>query len=938
MVLTRSQYKKLGEILVTTENHKKVKTKRMTKTDKKETGDSSTSQKPSTYEAVGLLQKQMESMNSTLSMLTTFITKEGKKTKTKKESLFSKPQESDEEDTEDEEEDEEVDKTKTSHRGGSNFQNLKIDFKVELPMYDGSVDVEKLDDWIERLETYFTLYGFSSKEKIIFATLKLSSHALMWWKSYRKYCNDEKTVSWRKFKELLKKQLYPVGFVEERWQKWYNLRQKFNQLVQEYTTEFQNQAMVLDIPLEDYSIYMKYVAGLNEYIRKELKLFTIESIHEATVKAIAFEGKLKKSDNKNNANHCKASGHVEDKCWDKHPELPNLKLKLNMMTWNPITEEQDDPREHLFCVKLQVKTSLVDAIVDIGWIQKDSGLSVTQQCTFRFALHESYIGEIISDVVPIDVCQVIFGNPYLWDRYALYDMRNRKYTFTKDGAQFVIRVVQPPQGINLITTAQAKRLVNACGKFVLLMVRQCEELPSKVSLTSLSTKQDSDLKQLKIQFGDLFQDLTGLPPRRSIEPDITLVGESSLPNLGLYHTSLQESDEIKRQDGKPVEYHSELFTRAIKNYPLYDKELYALYQAVKHWRVYLLGKDVVVHSDHKPLEYLHAQTKLQQARHMKYKDFKDVYEKAQQGYKSEFEIRDDLLYKGSLLCIPEDGDRLQWIREAHTFRVAGHFGVEKTLSNLRRYVVWPKMQNDVSRYVRGCKLCFTSKPANRKKVHSSSGKSPFETCYGYLPPSPFNLAFTTNEVQGRKGETDKLRAQRFLEKISQIHATVEAQLKKSQEKYKAKHDKHRVPCNFSVGDLVWLKLSKERLKGEGKKLKPLRYGPFRILDQIGDNAFKLDLPPYLGMYLVINVEYLKLFEPPLLDDAEDDKVVLPMVDDLWFDREEPLKTDCILERKMTSTQRGDRIMFRIGRVGQLPSKARWFNKDQGALEFPNLLF
>ncbi|KAK1382534.1 hypothetical protein POM88_020269 [Heracleum sosnowskyi] len=179
--------------------------------------------------------------------------------------------------------------------------NLKIDFEVEIPMYDGSVDMEKLDDWIERLETYFTLYGFSSKKKIIFVTLKLSSHALMWWKSYRKNCNDEKTVLWRKFKELLKNQFYPVGFLEKRWQKSYNLCQNFNQPVQEYTTEFKNQATVLDILLEDYSIYMKYVAGLNEYIHNELKLFTIESIHEATVKAIAIEGKLKKSDNKNDA-------------------------------------------------------------------------------------------------------------------------------------------------------------------------------------------------------------------------------------------------------------------------------------------------------------------------------------------------------------------------------------------------------------------------------------------------------------------------------------------------------------------------------------------------------------------------------------------------------------------------------------------------------------
>ena len=189
--------------------------------------------------------------------------------------------------------------------------------------------------------------------------------------------------------------------------------------------------------------------------------------------------------------------------------------------------------------------------------------------------------------------------------------------------------------------------------------------------------------------------------------------------------------------------------------------------------------------------------------------------------------------------------------------------------------------------------------AFNRVVHSFSGTSPFEACYGYLPPSPFDMVFTVGTDHHGKVATERLNAQKFLEKISKIHATVEAQLQKSQARYKAKHDKHRVPCNFSVGDLVWLKLSKERLKGEGKKLKPLRYGPFRILQQIGDNALKLDLPPYLGMYSVINAEYLKLFEPPLLDDDGDDKVVLPPVDDLWFDREEPLKEDCILEQKVT---------------------------------------
>ncbi|KAI5334257.1 hypothetical protein L3X38_024390 [Prunus dulcis] len=101
-----------------------------------------------------------------------------------------------------------------------------------------------------------------------------------------------------------------------------------------------------------------------------------------------------------------------------------------------------------------------------------------------------------------------------------------------------------------------------------------------------------------------------------------------------------------------------------------------------------------------------------------------------------------------------------------------------------------------------------------------------------------------------------------------------------EQRYKARHNKHHVPCNFKEGDLVWLHLEKERLIGEGKKLKSIHYGRFKILKQIGDNAFQLELPPYMPMYSVINAENLKLFEPSLLDDDLDEDTFLPSVDDL----------------------------------------------------------
>jgi hypothetical protein len=66
---------------------------------------------------------------------------------------------------------------------------------------------------------------------------------------------------------------------------------------------------------------------------------------------------------------------------------------------------------------------------------------------------------------------------------------------------------------------------------------------------------------------------------------------------------------------KPIYYHSETFNQDVVNYPTYVKELYASVQRLKKWKHYLLGKEIIIHTDHQPLQYLQAQTKLQQSRH-----------------------------------------------------------------------------------------------------------------------------------------------------------------------------------------------------------------------------------------------------------------------------------------------------------------------------------
>jgi hypothetical protein len=81
----------------------------------------------------------------------------------------------------------------------------------------------------------------------------------------------------------------------------------------------------------------------------------------------------------------------------------------------------------------------------------------------------------------------------------------------------------------------------------------------------------------------------------------------------------------------------------------------------------------------------------------------------------------------------------------------------------------------------------------------------------------------------------------------------------------ARHDQHITKNSFKEGDKVWLQPNTERLQGHSKKINALRYGLFEILEKVGDNAYRLSLPPYMHIYSIVNMENLKLYEPSMLD-------------------------------------------------------------------------
>eukprot|EP00253_Pinus_taeda_P010104 PITA_10104 len=137
--------------------------------------------------------------------------------------------------------------------------------------------------------------------------------------------------------------------------------------------------------------------------------------------------------------------------------------------------------------------------------------------------------------------------------------------------------------------------------------------------------------------------------------------------------------------------------------------------------------------------------------------------------------------------------------------------------------------------------------------------------------------------------------------------------------------------SFQVGDQVWFYIRKDRIQGEGKKLKPIRYGPFRIPKTIGENALRLDLPTYMQIYSVMNANCLRLFEPSMIKDPEEQSQ-LPSVDDLLPEYLNELQEDTVLDRKVQTMCSGQVEYLRIGLKGSKPSSMKWIEIGQERTE------
>jgi hypothetical protein len=108
----------------------------------------------------------------------------------------------------------------------------------------------------------------------------------------------------------------------------------------------------------------------------------------------------------------------------------------------------------------------------LGWVNKDAEIRVTKQCKIKFAISANFINEVELDVVPLDMCGVLFGSPYMYLRNVIFTRRSNQYHLIKDGNTFImIQCIQMQIKYLYVSVNQAKMLINYSKMYVFIFLK-----------------------------------------------------------------------------------------------------------------------------------------------------------------------------------------------------------------------------------------------------------------------------------------------------------------------------------------------------------------------------------------------------------------------------------------------------------------------------------
>ncbi|GJW14686.1 hypothetical protein Tco_0018819 [Tanacetum coccineum] len=323
-------------------------------------------------------------------------------------------------------------------------------------------------------------------------------------------------------------------------------------------------------------------------------------------------------------------------------------------------------------------------------------------------------------------------------------------------------------------------------------------------------------------------------------------------------------------------------------------------------------------------------------------DFVTKLPKSSQGYDTIWVIVDRLT-KSAIFTPMRETDPLDKLAKLYLKEVvtSERFGYklgyeEKGLphNHHKQKAKWRRTIQTLEDMLRACAIDFGKGWVNHlplvefsynNSYHASIKAAPFEALYGRKCRSP--VCWTeVGEAQILGPEL----IQETTEKIIQIKQRMQA----ARDRQKSYADLKRKPMEFQIGDKVMLKVSPWKgvvRFGKRGKLNPRYVGPFKVIERVGEVAYKLELPEELSrVHNTFHVSNLKKCHA-------DEPLAVPLdglhLDDKLHFVEEPVE---IVDREVKRLKRSRIPLVKVRWNSKRGPEYTWEREDQFKKKYPHL--
>jgi hypothetical protein len=192
-----------------------------------------------------------------------------------------------------------------------------------------------------------------------------------------------------------------------------------------------------------------------------------DSGDKGNIIAVGVQGKysLHSSSNSNNESHDderKRNGLFHIRVLSKNTNIDtlfDLYSQVNLISEAPFKN-------------MVLETKLHPKPYPLGWVCDKEKLNVTNKCRVIFSIASKLIDEVDLDVVPLDICGIVLGSPYIYDRKEFLFLHENKYHLTKGGVEYIVRAHNMRVNTTLVSAGQMKRLIRINKRYVLMVIRE----------------------------------------------------------------------------------------------------------------------------------------------------------------------------------------------------------------------------------------------------------------------------------------------------------------------------------------------------------------------------------------------------------------------------------------------------------------------------------